>query len=156
MVRNGGFEKPVIADPWVAYFPDGPRIDGWRVIDGSVDLVGTDWPAGAGAQSLGVNGFEPGSVAQRLPTRAHTDYRLSFLLWGDPNGPPPLSQMAVRWDGKRVRLLTVDVSQKPTWRQVSFVVHSTGAGTWLGFRGLTDTNAGPALDAVSVRAVRSR
>ena len=156
LVRNGGFEEPRISRPWVAYFAEGERrIPGWRVVRRSVDLVGTDWPAGEGAQSLGVNGFRPGWVSQQIPTEANTTYRISFLLWGDPNGPPPLSRLAVRWNLERVRTLTVDVREQATWQRVRVLVHSTTAGTPLGFRGLSGGNAGPAIDAVRVRPVAS-
>lgn len=149
LVRNGGFEDPVIVRPWVPFFAEGERrIAGWRVVHHSVDLVGIDWPAGRGSQSLGVNGFRRGWISQHVPTDANTTYRLSFLLWGDPNGPPPQSKLAVRWNLKRVRVLEVDVRTQPTWRRVSFLVESTGAGTPLGFRGLTPGNAGPAIDGV--------
>ena len=137
------------------FFASGERrIPGWRVVRHSVDLVGTDWPAGRGSQSLGVNGFRRGWVSQHVPTDADTAYRLSFLLWGDPNGPPPLSQLAVRWDRERIRVLEVDLRTQPTWRRVSFIVRSTAAGTPLGFRGLTPGNAGPAIDAVRVVPVQ--
>ena len=156
LVRNGGFEEPAISRPWVAYFAGGERrIPGWRVVRRSVDLVGTDWPAGEGAQSLGVNGFRPGWVSQRIPTEANTTYQISFLLWGDPNGPPPVSRLAVRWNHERVRTLNIDVREQTTWRRVCVLVHSTTAGTPLGFRGLSGGNAGPAIDAVRVQPVAS-
>ena len=149
LIRNGGFEEPVLERPWRPFFAGGERrIPGWRVVRHSVDIVGTDRPAGHGSQSLGVNGFRPGWVSQRVPTEANTVYRLSFLVWGDPNGPPPLSELAVRWDLHRIQLVEVDVRSQPTWRRISLLVQSTAAGTPLGFRGLTPGNAGPAIDAV--------
>ena len=152
LVHNGGFEDPVISRPWVPYFAGGERrIPGWRVIQRSVDLVGTDWAAGRGAQSLGVNGFRPGWISQLVPTEADTSYRLSFLLWGDPNGPPPTSRLAVRWNLERVHTLKIDVRKQLTWRRVRVTVRSTEAATPLGFRGLSGGNAGPAIDAVRVR-----
>ena len=152
LISNGGFEEPAIGRPWLAYFAGGERrIPGWRVVRRSVDLVGTDWSAGRGAQSLGVNGFRPGWITQRVPTSANTTYLLSFLLWGDPNGPPPVSRLSVRWNLERVRVLSVDVRRQETWRRVRVLVQSTAAGTPLGFRGLSGGNAGPAIDAVRVR-----
>ncbi len=121
LVRNGGFEEPQISRPWVAYFAEGERrIPGWRVVRRSVDLVGTDWPAGEGAQSLGVNGFRPGWVSQQIPTEANTTYRISFLLWGDPNGPTTAqpsgcsleSRTRPHPDGRRAR--TGDVATSPS------------------------------------------
>jgi hypothetical protein len=154
LVRNGGFETPVITKPWVAYFANGERrIPGWRVVRHSVDLVGTDWPAGRGSQSLGVNGFRRGWVCQLVPTDAGTTYRLSFLLWGDPNGPPARSRLAVRWDLKRIGVRKIDVSSQPTWRHVTFRVESSTKRTPLGFRSLTPGNAGPAIDRVRLITV---
>jgi hypothetical protein len=154
LVRNGGFETPAISRPWKPFFAHGKRrIPGWRVLHHSVDLVRTDWPAGRGRQSLGVNGFRKGWVFQTVPTDANAAYRLSFLLWGDPNGPPPRSRLEVRWDLKRVRVLKVDVRTQHKWRRISFVVHSTTAGTSLGFHSLTPGNAGPAIDAVRLARV---
>lgn len=155
LVRNGGFEAPVVTRPWVPFFADGKRrIPGWWVVRNSVDLVGTDWPAGRGSQSLGVNGFRRGWVSQFVPTDANTTYRLSFLLWGDPNGPPPRSRLAVRWDLERILVRKVDVRIQATWRRVTFLVQSTTAGTHLGFRSLTPGNAGPAIDAVRLVPVQ--
>jgi hypothetical protein len=155
LVRNGGFEHPVITRPWKPFFAGGQRrIPGWQVVQHSVDLVGTDWPAGRGSQSLGVNGFQRGWVTQLVPTTANTTYRLSFLLWGDPNGPPPRSRLAVRWDLERVHVFEVDLRTQRTWRRITILVHSTCAGTRLGFRSLTSGNAGPAIDAVRLVVVR--
>lgn len=155
LIRNGGFEDPAVTRPWVPFFANGTRhIPGWRVIRHSVDLVGTDWPAGRGNQSLGVNGFRRGWVSQFVSTEANTTYKLSFLLWGDPNGPPPRSQLAVRWDLERIRVRKVDVLTQPRWRRVTLLVQSTKAGTALGFRSLTPGNAGPAIDAVRLVPVR--
>ena len=152
-VRNGGFERPEVDEPWVAFFPTGPKIPGWTVEQGSVDVVSTDWPAGRGKQSLGLNGYEAGKIWQRLRTVPGATYRISFLLWGDPNGPPSRSKLAVAWGGHRVRTLTVDVSEQPDWRRVSFLVRAERKHTRLTFRGLTKTNAGPALDAIRVQRV---
>jgi hypothetical protein len=155
LVRNGGFEQPVITQPWKPFFANGERrIPGWQIVRHSVDLVGTDWPAGRGRQSSGVNGFRRGWVSQLVPTQAHTTYRLSFLLWGDSNGPPPRSRLVVRWDLERIHVLSVDVRAQRTWRPVSILVHSTTAGTRLGFRSLTTGNAGPAIDAVRMVPVQ--
>jgi hypothetical protein len=149
LVRNGGFEVPVVERPWVPFFANGERrIPGWRVLRHSVDLVSTDWSAGHGSQSLGVNGFRRGWVSQLVSTDAKTSYRLSFLLWGDPNGPPPRSRLAIRWDLERIGVRKVDMRTQPTWRRVTFLVQSTTAGTRLGFRSLTPGNAGPAIDRV--------
>ncbi|MFC5176556.1 DUF642 domain-containing protein [Nocardioides taihuensis] len=154
LIRNGGFEAPTITRPWVAFFADGERrIPGWWVVRHSVDLVSTDWPAGRGNQSLGVNGFRRGWVSQFVSTDANTSYRLSFLLWGDPNGPPARSRLAVRWDLERIGVRKVDVNVQSTWRRVTFLVESTAAGTHLGFRSLTPGNAGPAIDSVRLVAV---
>jgi hypothetical protein len=149
LIRNGGFEDPAVTRPWVPFFADGTRrVPGWRVVRHSVDLVGTDWPAGRGSQSLGLNGFRRGWVSQLVSTEANTTYRLSFLLWGDPNGPPSRSRLAVRWDLERILVRKVDVLKQPTWRRLTFLVKSTTAGTPLGLRSLTPGNAGPAIDAV--------
>jgi hypothetical protein len=116
-------------------------------------VVSTDWTAGRGRQSLGLNGYEAGKIWQRLRTDPGATYRISFLLWGDPNGPPSRSSLAVAWGGARVKTLTVDVSEQPHWRRVSFQVQATKKHTRLTFRGLTDTNAGPALDAIRVKRI---
>jgi hypothetical protein len=151
LLVNGGFERPRIDEPWVAFFPDGAEIPGWTVVRGSVDVVGTDWPAGRGEQSLGLNGFGPGTIRQNVPTAPGATYRVAFLLWGDPNGPPSRSRMQVRWGGQWVASLGVDVSREPTWRRIVLHLVASSSRTALTFRGLTETNAGPALDAVSVR-----
>jgi hypothetical protein len=149
LIRNGGLETPVITEPWVAYFANGERrIPGWRVVRHSVDLVGADWPAGRGRQSLGVNGFRRGWVCQLVPTDADATYRLSFLLWGDPNGPPARSRLAVRWDLERIGVRKIDVNSQETWRRVTFRVESSTEKTPLGFRSLTPGNAGPAIDRI--------
>lgn len=157
LIRNGGFEDPEISRPWRPYFHGGQRrIPGWRVVRRSVDLVGTDWPAGRGRQSLGVNGFRPGWITQLVPTEPDAAYRLTFLVWGDPNGPPPVSRLAVRWNLERVRVLTIDLRTQHTWRRVTVRVRSTTTATPLGFRGLSGGNAGPAIDAIRVRPVPTR
>ena len=153
LVVNGGFERPTIDEPWVAYFPNGAEMPGWTVVSGSVDLVGTDWPAARGGQSLGLNGFGPGAIRQTIATEPGVAYRLSFQLGGDPNGRVKDSRLRIRWGGDWVASLGVHVNGDPGWHRVAVDLVASRSVTPLVFRGVTETRAGPALDAVSVRAL---
>ena len=153
LVRNGNFERPQIHRNWKAFATTGERIPAWKVVSGTVDIVGTDWRAARGRQSLGVNGYGPGWLRQLVPTEEGSYYRLTFMLRGDPFGTPARSQLIVRWAGSRLRVLTVDANEQPPWRRVTVRVKARESLTRLGFRSLTKTNAGPVVDAVRVVAL---
>jgi hypothetical protein len=102
-VVNGSFEEPILTaqtDPvgWRNYAA-GQSFPRWTVGKGSVDIVSDGygqpprfgleaWPAAEGHQSVDLNGFEPGSIYQDIPTTKGAVYNLSFALSGNPIGPP--------------------------------------------------------------------
>ena len=91
-VDNGfGFEQLNAGDT---------SIDGWTVDAGSVDWVGTYWPAQDGSMSIDMSGLEPGTLSQTFATTIGNTYTVSFYLSGNPAGPPDGEDARRQRDGR--------------------------------------------------------
>ena len=91
-VDNGfGFEQLNAGDT---------SLDGWTVEAGSVDWVGTYWPAQDGSMSIDMSGLEPGTLSQTFATTIGSNYTVSFYLSGNPAGPPGGEDARPQRDGR--------------------------------------------------------
>src|SRR5438034_11556697 len=79
---NGSFEEPVVAGAFITR--SGGEIDGWTITSGTVDQIGTYWPAALGAQSTDLAGEGPGRIEQTFVTVAGRQYRVSGLYANNP------------------------------------------------------------------------
>ncbi|PIQ26596.1 hypothetical protein COW36_01470 [bacterium (Candidatus Blackallbacteria) CG17_big_fil_post_rev_8_21_14_2_50_48_46] len=109
-VRNGDFETPVVTK--VGYQIVVDNFDSWKVDSGTVELVGTLWSAGSGAQSLDLDGKSYGSLSQSLATQAGQAYQLSFCLSANPDGLPKLKLLEIYWNNRSLGKLSVDSTGK--------------------------------------------
>ncbi len=161
VVADGDFEHPTApADSWITYVA-GQRIKRWRVVSGSVDLVGAYEPgdkafrSASGLQSVDLAGSEPGSISQRLSTVIGQSYTLRFAMAGNAFCGDSVKHMSVTWDGARVARLSFDTTghtlDAPGWTYQAFTVTATTTTTLLKFRAAKNGDAcGPTLDDVSV------
>jgi choice-of-anchor C domain-containing protein len=98
-VVNGGFESPAISGgaTFQTYAVGSTGITGWTVIpgtnsgaSGSVDLIGSYFPAHSGAQSVDLDGSSipgPGGLSQTITGLVQgTSYVLDFFYGNNPNG----------------------------------------------------------------------
>ena len=88
IVKNGKFENPTSTDPFTTVSA-GSDIGEWKVVSGSVDLIGSYWAAHGGTgQSIDLNGNETGVIQQTLTFAHPGNYQLTFWYSGNPDGNP--------------------------------------------------------------------
>jgi choice-of-anchor C domain-containing protein len=153
IVANGDFEVPVVPGPFVTY-PTGFNFGGWMVTSGTIDHIGTHWQAASLRQSVDLSGLTPGTIRQDIATMPGERYILRFAMAGNPDGPPTVKQMEVRFGGAVVDQPTFSTSGTSRtamgWVYLDYVVQATTALSALEFQSLTNTPFGPALDDVSL------
>jgi choice-of-anchor C domain-containing protein len=132
-------------------------LTGWTITSGSIDWIGTYWPAAAGSKSLDMNGTAPGTIGQVLPTTIGKTYVMTFALSANPEGPVAVYTLTVGATGAAPQAFTFDRAANANTRanmmwqakQYSFV--ATSASTTLTFAsGVAAGANGPALDNVVV------
>jgi choice-of-anchor C domain-containing protein len=156
---NGSFESGS-NDPgaYEQLTAGSPVLTGWTITTGSVDWIGTYWPAAAGSKSLDMNGAAPGAIGQVLATTIGKTYVVTFALSANPDGPvaPPYA-LTVGATGAVSQAYTFDRAvnantlRNMMWQAKQYSFKATSATTTLSFAsGVTAGGYGPALDNVVV------
>jgi choice-of-anchor C domain-containing protein len=152
IVVNGDFESPAVAALFNTYAA-GASVGGWSVSRHSVDLVGSEWVAAKGQQSVDLNGLAIGSLFQNLPTTPGQSYVLRFALAGNPGGPSGIKTVHVDLGGT-ADTLTFDATGRSAadmgWTYHEIPITADGSVVRLAFTSLTVGVHGPVLDDVSV------
>jgi len=131
-------------------------IDGWTVDSGSVDWIGTYWPAAEGSMSIDLSGGEAGAISQTFDTTIGNTYTVTFALSGNPAGDPAIKTLDVSATGGTVSSYTYDVTAlgndltNMNWTTESYTFLATSATTTLSFVSTTEGVFGPAIDNVAV------
>lgn len=69
-------------------------IDGWEVLNGSVDWVQNYWNSSDGSRSLDMSGSSQGTIAKFVfGTVANQTYKVSFDMAGNPDGSPTIKTL---------------------------------------------------------------
>ncbi|MEU6537972.1 choice-of-anchor C family protein [Streptomyces sp. NPDC047000] len=155
-LRDGGFELPRVAPNTFREFAAGQSFGPWRVLSGSVDLIGAGfWQAAQGAQSLDLNGNNAGAVSQTFATVPGKSYMVTYALAGNTDCAPVVKTGKVLIDGQDFQDFTFDTTGKSrtnmgyVYRQVPFA--AVGRSTTLAFASTTLGSAcGPVVDRVLV------
>lgn len=155
-LQDGGFESPRVAPRTFDEFTAGQSFGPWRVVSGSVDLIGAGyWQAAQGVQSLDLNGNNTGAVSQTFATVPRRTYSVTYALAGNPEAGPTVKTGKVLVDGQAFQDFSFDTTGKNNtnmgyvYRQVTFV--ATGPSTTLTFASTTlRSPAGPVVDDVKV------
>ena len=157
MLRNGGFEVwgsiPEVGS--FKTYEDTP-IGSWFVRNGSVDLVGpSQGVAHDGRQFIDLNGNSgyAGALQQVVQTNPARRYKVGFWLAGNPR-PPAIKQLEVSFGAER-RRFTFDTSGRTNddlgWTYHEFTADpDCSNATVLTFQSLTEGDAGPNIDAVTL------
>ena len=157
-LTNGSFEDSgTYADNGSGFQQlDAPNtsIDGWSVDAGSVDWIGTYWPAPDGAMSIDMSGADAGTLSQTFDTTIGNTYTVTFLLSGNPAGPPTVKTLEVSATGGTTALFAHDTTGTDlttmVWAPQTYTFLATSASTTLTFTSTTGGAFGPAIDAVAV------
>jgi len=153
---NGSFETGTYIDGGGFQQLDAPNasIDGWSVDSGSVDWVGTYWPAPDGGMSLDLSGTSAGSISQTFDTTIGNTYTVAFLLSGNPEGPAELKTVDVSATGGTPTSYSHDTTGSDlatmVWTPETYEFLATSASTTISFVSTNDSPWGPALDNVVV------
>ena len=154
IVRNGSFETPNVPAGG-EIFAKGEKIGAWTVQTGSVQVLGSAFQARLGDQSLDLSGNGRGSVSQILTTVPGSRYRIKFFLAGNVDGAPRFKRVRVFWGTRDLGTFTFDTFQKTRalmgFEDIELIARATTTKTRLRFVGVTTTNFGPVIDAVTVR-----
>ena len=156
---NGSFES-ASANPgsFTTLGTGSTAISGWVVVNGNIDYIGSYWQAGADSRSIDLSGGVPGAIAQTFDTVFGQQYEVSFLLSGNPDGPPPVKTLRVEATGTAYQdyaFATAGHSLASMgWTAYTYAFTATGSSTTLTFSNASVASAyGPAIDGVSVTAV---
>jgi len=159
-LTNGSFETGTYVDNGSGFQQlDAPNtsIDGWTVDAGSVDWVGTYWPAQVGSMSIDMSGVNAGTLSQTFATTIGNTYTVSFALSGNPAGLPTVKTLEVSATGGTVGLYSYDVTGNDlitmNWRPETYSYLATSASTTLSFVSMTAGAFGPAIDNVVVTEI---
>jgi choice-of-anchor C domain-containing protein len=145
-VDNGsGFEQLNAGDPSIA---------GWTVDAGSVDWIGTYWPAEDGSMSIDLSGADAGAISQTLATTIGNTYTVSFFLSGNPAGPPTVKTLDVSATGGVTASYAYDATgndlSNMNWTPETYTFLATSVSTTLSFVSTTAGAFGPAIDNVVI------
>lgn len=156
-LTNGSFETGTYVDNGSGFQQlDAPNtsIDGWSVDAGSVDWIGTYWPAPDGAMSIDMSGADAGVLSQSFDTTIGNTYTVAFLMSGNPAGAPAIKTLEVSATGGTVGLYTHDTTgtdlTSMVWAPQEYSFLATSASTTLSFVSTTAGAFGPAIDNVDV------
>ncbi len=135
----------------------GQTIGDWTVRFGSVDLIGTLWPASPlGGRSIDLNGSSAGGIYQTLDTVAGRQYQVVFAMSGHWGGGDAVKDVRVSADGVSQDF---SIAQPVGWSTSnmlfinrSFTFTATDGSTELDFASLDTTGSfwGPAIADVRV------
>jgi choice-of-anchor C domain-containing protein len=153
---NGSFEIGTAPGSFTQLGAGSNNITGWIVGGGGVDYIGSYWQAGDGTRSVDLSALEPGFISQTFDTTLGQSYLVTFLLAGNPDGPPPVKSLGVSAAADS-GLYTFDTTGHTTsamgWTLEQFIFTATGPTTTLTFTSNSATSFGPALDNVSVSEI---
>ena len=166
LIRNGGFEKPVVPIGSYEGFSNGQSFHHWTVtgasgnvavVSGTFTQNGFSFPAEAGNQWLDLTGVSNSAtgVTQTVPTVSGATYIVTFWVGNvyDPGGIfGTTSTVDVLVDGTQVKAVTnSEMGTTQQWERfkVHFTASSTSTSiTFLNGDPSNDTNNG--LDGVSL------
>lgn len=154
---NGSFETGTFVDGGLGFEQlnaGDTSIAGWTVDAGSVDWIGTYWPAQDGSMSIDMSGIDAGTISQTLATTIGNTYTVSFFLSGNPAGPPTVKTLDVGATGGATASYTYDVTGNDlshmNWTLKTYTFLATSASTTLSFVSTTAGAFGPAIDNVVI------
>jgi choice-of-anchor C domain-containing protein len=157
---NGSFETGTYVDGGGGFEPlnaGATTIDGWTVDSGSVDWIGTYWPAADGVMSIDMSGLDAGAISQTFPTTIGNTYTVSFFLAGNPAGLPTVKTLDVSATGGTVSSFSFDTAASTltnmNWTAESYTFFATTSSTTLSFVSTTAGPFGPAIDNVVVTEI---
>lgn len=157
LISNGSFEKGSTPGEWLTIKAGSSDLDDWTVSKGTVDIVGTLWPASDGARSIDLDGTSFGAINQDVKTDPGKTYVVTFDFTGNAYGPPTIKTMRLSAGDDNTQY-SFDASKRP-YRSMGWQTHTwrfvaKGKSTPIEFESLDTVNGyyGPVVDNVHVQA----
>ena len=157
-VQNGGFESPgTFSGSFQTINAGSASLTGWSIDSGSIDLINTYWQSGSGNYSLDLNGNAPASISQTITDLTiGQQYRLSFLLAGNPDGGPAAKSVGVSI-GSNSQNFTFNTTGNSKgsmgWTGKSLDFTAGATSLVLRFSALDAGPYGPALDDIAIAPI---
>jgi choice-of-anchor C domain-containing protein len=157
-VQNGGFEAPgTFTGSFQTINAGSSSLTGWTIESGSIDLINAYWQSGSGKYSLDLSGNAPAMISQTITDLViGQQYRLSFLLAGNPDGSPVAKSIGVSIGGtsQTFSFSTTGKSRASMgWTEKSLDFTAGANSLVLRFSALDAGPFGPALDNVAIAPI---
>ncbi len=165
LILNGSFEigpdpeSDPVEHALLLSARDTKTLPAWTVSNGSIDYIGSRWPAKKGERCLDLAGIEPATITQNISgLTPGVAYRLSFWMAPSPEGGR--SNQSVKVDlGTFTRIFSVDKTAASTlehleWAERIFIFKAQSTNMVLKLTSLEADVFGPALDAVSIAPIQ--
>lgn len=151
---NGSFETGPAPGSFATLAGGNTSITGWTVTGNSIDYIGSYWQPGDGSRSIDLNGNAQGGIQQTFDTILNQVYRVTFLMAGNPDGPPVIKTLTAS-AGSFSGNFTAAAGTRTNmgWTQKSFSFTAQGTSTTLSFASQDATAYGAALDRVTLTPV---
>ena len=157
LVNNSSFEQGEPVGAFATIKAGDGLLPGWQVVRGSIDMLGSYWPASHGGQCLDLHGASGiGAIRQILSTEPGQSYEVLFDMAGDPECGATIRKIRVTAAGQ-----SSDFSFDPKnnsrqqlgWITNKWRFRAREANTVLEFSSLSRDNSlcGPLLDNVIVQ-----
>ena len=147
---NGSFETGTYVDGGSGFEQlnaGDASITGWTVDAGSVDWVGTYWPAQDGSMSIDMSGVAAGTISQTLATTIGNTYTVSFFFQATRQGRhwSRRSTSARRVRPQQATPMNVSGNDRANmnWTQETYTFLATSASTTLTFVSTTAVRVRP-------------
>ena len=154
---------------FVTLAPGNTQIDNWTVGPAvGVDYIGGYWQAQNGSRSIDLSGTTLpdggpgpyfGSISQDFTATIGQQYKVTFWLSGNPDGPPDPKKADVTVDGLAPISFLYPITGDKTdmnWVEKSFFFTATAVAQTITFASdatANNTNYGPAIDDVDISPV---
>lgn len=162
-VSNESFEIGTNPGAFTTLYPGNTNIDGWTIISGSVDYIGSYWTAADGSRSIDMNGLAAGTISQEFDTETGATYKVTFYMSGNPDSSsnpsltsPSEKVLTVSAAGYTSDPFTFDSAFEANsksdmkWKQNTYNFVASGEKTTISFASVIGGAFGPALDNISI------
>jgi choice-of-anchor C domain-containing protein len=158
LIKNGSFEAGTNPGSYLTIKMGSDDLTDWTVSKGTVDIVGTLWPASDGKRSIDMDGTSFGAISQDIATDPGKTYSVTFDMAGNGYGPPTVKQLQLSAAGSSEHY-SFDMAKRPYpamgWQTHSWRFVAKDKSTTIRFDSLDTVNGyfGPVLDNVTVQLV---
>jgi len=156
LVENGTFAAGILGS-WSELKQGDRNIPGWRIAEGSINLVSTKyWQCADGLTCIELNGSAPATIEQSIDTEPKRRYLCQFFYTGDPSPEKSTVRQFTVAAGNQISqpfTCLYLIGQSPSnmgWREGHFEFVAPAKVTLLQFASQTENHGGVCIDNVVV------